>query len=101
MRHRRRGRRPVPMLLAGPDFLDRAALALNPTAARRDNQSLAERMRMPGGAGARLECDAAAANMCWIGCLEQRVHADRAGEIFRRSLAGRLRTASFDLHRSI
>src|SRR5947209_2063995 len=99
----------MPMLLtgrkpdhiAGPNLLDRAALALNPTAAGGDNQSLAERVRMPGGAGTRLECDAAAADTCRIGRLEQRVHAHRAGEILSRPLAGGLRTASFDLHGSI
>src|SRR6266536_2522086 len=106
MRHRRRGRRPMPMLLAGrkldhitgPNFLDWPALALNPTQAECDNQSLAEWMRMPGGAGTWFECDAAAADTRRIGCLEQRVHTDRAGEIFRGSLAGRRRTAAFDLH---
>jgi hypothetical protein len=67
MRHRGRGRRPVPVLLpgrrpdhiTGPEFIDRSALALNPATAGCDNQSLAERMRVPGGAGTRLECDAA------------------------------------------
>ncbi len=67
MRHRGRGRRPVPVLLpgrkpdhiTGPEFIDRSALALNPAAAGCDDQSLAERMRVPGGAGTRLECDAA------------------------------------------
>src|SRR6266508_6332740 len=94
VRHRRRRRCAMPMLQAGrkpdhitgPNFLDRPALALNPAAAGHDNQSLAERMRMPGGAGTRLEGDAAATNPCRIGRLEQRVHADRAGEILRRRL---------------
>src|SRR5712691_9597694 len=109
MGHRGRRRRSVPMLqagrkpdhIAGPNFLDRSALALNPAEARRDDQSLTERMRMPGAAGTRLECDVAATYARRIGRLEQRIDADRAGEIFRRSLAGRLRTASRDLHRSI
>jgi hypothetical protein len=91
----RRGRRcsvPMPKTgrkpdhIAGPHLLDRSALALHPAEARRDDQSLAERMRMPGGAGTRLECDACATDACRIGCLEQWVHADRAGEVFCRSL---------------
>src|ERR1700736_2566532 len=93
VRHGRRGRGPMPMLLAGrkpnhitgANFLDRPALALNPTAVERHNQSLAERMRMPGGAVIRLECDARAANTRRIGCLEQRVDTDCAGEVIYRS----------------
>ena len=34
----------------------------------------------------------------WVRRLEQRIDADRAGEIFSRSLAGGLRAASFDVH---
>src|SRR5262245_4785499 len=75
MRHRRRRRCAVPVLLAGrkpdhvarPDLLDRAALALRPAAAERDDQGLAERMGMPGGASARLERYAGAADACGIG----------------------------------
>ena len=74
----------------GPDFLDRAALALDPAAAGGDDQRLTERMRVPGGAGAGLERDAGAANAGRIGRAEQRIDADRAGELVRRSLAGRL-----------
>src|SRR5207248_3059417 len=66
MSHRGRRCRAVPMLLAGckpdhitwPNFLDRAALALHPAEAGRDDQRLAEWMGMPGGAGTRLERDA-------------------------------------------
>src|SRR3981081_3831505 len=108
-RHRRRRRCAMPMLQAkrkpdyitGPNFLDRAALTLNPAQARDDDQCLAERMRMPGGAGARLECDAATADTRRIRRLEQRVDPDDAGEIFGRSRPGRLRTVSFDFHYSI
>ena len=62
----RRGAVPVllagrePDHIAGPDFLDRPALALRPAAAGRDDQGLAERMRVPCGARARLERDAGA-----------------------------------------
>src|ERR1700683_245094 len=70
MRHRGRRRRTVPMLLTGrkpdniarPDFLPRAAPTLHPSEPGGDNQRLAERMRMPGGAGSRLECNACDAN---------------------------------------
>src|SRR4051812_12772425 len=60
MRHRRRGGRAVPVLLArrepdhvaGPDFLARPALALRPAAARRHDQRLAQRVRVPRRPGA-------------------------------------------------
>src|SRR2546421_6160185 len=87
--------------ITGANFLDRSAFALNPAEARGDNQCLAEGMRVPGGTGARLERHAAAADTRRIGRLEQRVDADRAGEIFYRSLARRLRTRSYELHCSI
>lgn len=65
VRHRRGGRRPVPMLFARcephhipwPDFLNRAALTLSPATAKCDNECLAQRMRMPGGAGTRFKRD--------------------------------------------
>ena len=44
--------------IAGADFFDRAAFALRPAAACRDNEPLAERMRVPGRPGTRLESDA-------------------------------------------
>ena len=47
--------------VAGADFLDGAARALRPAAAGGDDQRLAERMRVPGGARAGLEGDAGAA----------------------------------------
>jgi hypothetical protein len=65
MRHGggRRGAMPVllarrkPDHVAGPDFLDRAALALRPAATGGDNQGLAQRMRVPRGARARFKRD--------------------------------------------
>src|ERR1700756_5316817 len=51
----------MPVLLAGrepdhitgPDLLDRSAFALSPAAARRDDEGLTERMRVPGAADKR------------------------------------------------
>ena len=70
VRHGRGRRGPMPVLLAGrepdhvtrPDLLDRAAPALNPAAASRDDESLTERMRVPCGPRARLEGYAGALN---------------------------------------
>src|SRR5215207_3997173 len=66
VRHARSGRRPVPVLyprrepdhVAGTDLLDRPALALHPAAAGRDDQGLAERVRVPRRPRAGLERDA-------------------------------------------
>src|SRR5580704_18912129 len=104
VRHRRRGRRPVPVLLARrepddvpwPDFLDRSAPALRPAAAGRHDQGLAERMRVPRGPGARLESDARPTHAGWLGRIEQRIDPHCAGEPIGRPLAGRPGTASFD-----
>src|SRR5918995_5891473 len=82
------------------DFLDRAAPSLHPPAAGRDDQRLTEWMGVPCRARARLECDTGATSTCRIGCLEQRVNANGAGEVVRWPRAGRLSTVSFDLHRS-
>src|SRR5215831_14757885 len=106
VRHRRGWRRAVPVLLARrkpndiarTDFLNAAALALHPAAARRDDQSLAQGVRMPGRTRARLECDARSGDTCGIGRLKQRVDTDCAGEPVRRTFGGWLRTAAFDLH---
>ena len=59
------GRGAVPMVfagrepddVAGADFLDGSALALRAAAAGGDDQRLAERVGVPGGAGAGLEGD--------------------------------------------
>src|SRR5438067_975111 len=83
MGHRRRRLGAVPMLLAGrrpdhvtwADLLDRSAPALHPTAARRDDQRLAERMGVPVAAGARLESDGGAGHAPRLGRLEQRIDA--------------------------
>jgi hypothetical protein len=65
VRHRVRGRRAVPMPQAGwkPDdiaranFLDRAAFTLHPAETRRDDEGLAQRMRVPVRACARFKGD--------------------------------------------
>jgi hypothetical protein len=106
VRHRRCRRRTVPVLvvrrtpddIAGADFLDRPAFALRPADARRDDQRLSERMRVPCGARAGLERDNRPADAGGVGALKGRVYPDIAGELFRRSLDGRLRTASHDFH---
>src|SRR5262249_30724817 len=81
-----------------PDLLDGTALALHPAASRSDDQSLAERVRMPGSAGAWLERDAADTYPSRIRCLEQRVNPDTSSEVFSRSLARWLRAIAPDLH---
>src|SRR2546423_3232441 len=109
VRHRRCGRRSMPMLqaggkpdhIAGTNFLDRPALALNPAEAGSDDQSLAERVCMPSGARAGFERDMPATHARRIACLEHWVDPDLTGEVFRWSLAGGLRAGSCDLHRYI
>jgi hypothetical protein len=72
MRHARGRRGAVPVLLArrepdhvaGMDFLDRAALPLDPAAAGRDDQGLPERMGVPRRPGPGLERDAGTGRTC-------------------------------------
>jgi len=77
--HHGRGRcGSMPVLLAGlepdhitgPDLLDRSALALDPAAASRDDESLTEWMGMPCSPRARLKSYAGTLNECRIGCLK-------------------------------
>jgi hypothetical protein len=90
-----RGRRgPMPVLFAGREphhitgmnLLDRSAITLSPTTAGRDDERLAERMRVPCSPRARLECYAGALNKRWIRRLKQRTDAYRACEPFGGSL---------------
>ena len=68
----------MPMLLTGwkpdditgPNFLNWAT-TLRPTAAVCDNESLTERVRMPGGAGTRFKRDAGPGNACGSGALNR------------------------------
>src|SRR3954470_17829667 len=102
--HRGGGGRAVPVLLAGrnpdhvagADLLLRAAVALGPAAAGRDDQRLAERMRMPGRAGAGLEGHDGAGDTRRGAALEGRVDPHGSGEIVGRALGRGLRPAALD-----
>src|SRR2546421_9985426 len=75
---------PVPMFLPRrePDHvpwmnvLDGTTPALNPARACRHNQSLAQRVGVPGGPSTWLERDTGATDACRVGCLEEGVNAD-------------------------
>src|SRR5436853_2465945 len=67
------------------DLLNRAALALSPTATTCDNECLPKRMRVPRGARARLERDTRTGGACWSICLQQWIDADGAGEPISRA----------------
>src|SRR5262249_26327143 len=96
--HGRGGCSAMPVFLPrrGPDHvswmnrLDRTIPALRTAAPCRHDQGLAQRVGMPGGARTRLEGHAGGAHMCRIGCLNQRVNADRTSKILGRSFASRL-----------
>src|SRR6267142_607612 len=104
--HGRRCCRAVPMLLtrrepdhvAGSDLLYRPAPALGASAARRHDEGLAQRVRVPRRPSARLERDTGADRSCRIGGVEQRIDTHRAGEILRGTFGGGLRAASLDVH---
>src|SRR6185436_10048794 len=104
--HGRGGGRAVPVFFAGskPDhiprmnLLDRAGPALRAPAAGGHNQRLTERVRVPRRARAGFESDARATHARGVSPIEQWIDANRAGEPVGRSLAGRLRSASFDVH---
>ena len=63
-----------------------------------DDQRLPERMGVPGRARAGLERDVGAVAPWPDPAPEQRIDADRSGELFRRPLAGGLRAVSLDFH---
>ena len=107
--HGRRGA--VPVFLAGgeaddvtrTDFLDGASFALGAAAAGGDDQSLAERMRVPGSAGAGFEghgitCGPSAFAGGYGATRKQRVNTHRAGEPVGAAWGGRLGAGAFDLH---
>src|SRR6266568_6018576 len=80
------------------DLFGGTSPALHEAATRRHNERLAERMAVPGCAGAGLEGDARTLHAPGSACLEQRLEAHLAGERFLRPLARRSRTASLDVH---
>src|ERR1051325_5533838 len=78
----------VPMFFAGREpnnvartnFFDGATFALRPADARSDDDGLTERMGVPRGAGARLECDHGGGGTRGGVWLEKRIDAHCAGE---------------------
>src|SRR5687767_9240916 len=106
MGHRRGGRRAMPMFLArrepghvsGADLLNGPTLTLNQAVAGRDDQGLAQRMRVPRGAGAGLEGHARAADAGRVAGLEEWIDPDGASEPVGRPFARGLRANSLDLH---
>src|SRR5437773_12113803 len=79
--------------VTGTDLLDGAAFALNPAAAGRNDERLAERMRVPGRSSRRLKRHAGALNEGGIGRLEKRVDANGARVPVRRPVRGWLRAS--------
>jgi hypothetical protein len=76
--------------VAGTDFLFGFAFALHPAEARRDDQSLAEWMGMPDGAGTGLEGHGSAGHPTGRFRLEGHIDAHRAGKPLGGSLSGGL-----------
>src|SRR4051812_48763129 len=87
-------RRSMPVFLAGrePDHITRTdllnctAFALHPAATSGDDESLPERVSMPGCARARLKRYTCARHKRGIGRLEERINPHRPGEPLRGSL---------------
>src|SRR5215469_13105290 len=109
VRHGGRGRGAVPVLLSrrAPDDIarsddpDRTAPALHQATSGGDDQCLAEWMRMPVAARARLERHMGAASTCRSRRLEQRVDADCSGKEFRWPTSRWLGTVSLQVHEQI
>src|SRR3982750_2331658 len=106
VRHRRGRRRAVPVLfargephhVAGANLFNGSAPALDAAEPGCHDQRLAERMGVPGGARAWLECHGRTRSSGGRGGLKQRIDTDRAGKPVTGSLLGRLRTCSSNLH---
>src|SRR5215475_4421677 len=96
----------MPMLLAGwrpdhvagTDLLCRLPPGLNPAAAGGDDQGLAQRMGVPGAAGAGLEGDVSAAGARGVARRKQRIDAHLSGEVVGRTFVGRTLAVASDLH---
>jgi hypothetical protein len=107
--HGRSWRSTVPVLFAGrePDHIsrmnlfNRAAFALYPSAARGNDQRLAQRVRVPGGPRSRLERNAGCGHKCRVGSLKKRVDPHGSTEPVCRTLAGGLRACAMNLHNVI
>src|SRR4029077_14209840 len=84
--------------IARPDLLDRPALALRPTKAGDNNQSLTKGMRMPCGASTGSKRHVRATDTCRFSRFEQRIDAHSSCEPISGSFNGTLGTESFDFH---
>jgi len=106
MRHGRRRRRAMPMLVARrtPDdiasayFHDRTAVALRPTATSGDDEGLTKGMGVPGGAGARFEGDIRGRGARGRRRSIEGIDANRAGEVIGGTFLGWLRAGAFKFH---
>src|ERR1019366_3120323 len=88
----------APDHVARADFDDRLALALRPTASGGDDQSLTQRVCVPGGACARLKGDARARDTGRLRRGVQRINTDVSGEVVGGSFLRRLRPGVFQFH---
>src|SRR6185295_17457606 len=77
-----------PHRIAGADFTDRTALGLYPSDAGNDKKRLSERVGMPCGTRARLECDATGIDPRWRWRRIDRILPDRTGEPIARRAPG-------------
>jgi hypothetical protein len=97
---------PMPVLLAGrkpdhitgPNLLERPTPTLCEAATRRDDQRLAQWVRVPGCASSRLEGDARSESPRWMVGLKQRINPYRSSEPIGRAFARGLGSVSFDFH---
>ncbi|MNK63460.1 hypothetical protein D3C87_826780 [compost metagenome] len=94
-RHIRCGAVPVPFTRCKPDditganLLHRLTLTLRAAKAGYHDQGLAERMGVPGGAGAGFESHLSTLHPFGIEGVEERIDTDRTGEPGIRAFAGR------------